>query len=972
MAADARSPAGSRARAFLRDLDPRNIEGPKLPLVVLGLTGTVATWDDLALGTLLPEIQAEFGLNLSFTVALSTLMGVVALAVAVPAGYLADRVKRVWLVRIGSLVANVGSLVQGLAPGLGVLVAGRVAGGIGAGITAPSSLPLMTDYFPPASRSRVFAFFFASGQLGVIVGPLLVGGIAAGFGWRPAVLAMAATATVVSLLTFLLREPPRGALERLDSGAPPEQAVLEQEPVRFGEAYRTMAAIPTIRRFWWATPFLVVGTSSAGILLQLYYAEVFVLGPGPRGVIASVTAAISLVALIAAGPLGDRILQRSPARLMTIAALMATYQALSFVGLALAPNLAVALAIGIPSQISSIVLGPAFLTAISTVVPVRMRGLGLQAQVPWQILGALLVLPAASFAGGLGLETGIAVFALPVLVGAAIIAPTAGTIERDMANARAAALADLEVAAHRGDPDAPLLVVRGLEAGYTGVPVLFGVDLDVGRGELVALVGTNGAGKSTLLNAVAGTLEPTAGAIFVDGRDVTRLAPHERVALDVMIMPGGKAVFPGLTVEENLRAASWGREEPVTDAEVAAVLDRFPPLQGRLASRAGELSGGQQQMVALGTALLSRPRLLLVDELSLGLAPAIVELLLDALRAMHAEGTTIVVVEQSLNVAAQIADRAVFMERGRVRFSGSIEELRGRGDLVRSVFLGGAGGGPARSHGEVDRTGTPALEVRDLTVAFGGNQVLDGVSLAAARGEVVGIIGPNGAGKTTLFDAVSGFVVPGPDVRLAGSVLLDGTPVDGAPPDRRARLGLARSFQTARLFAGMTVRETIATFFDARADHNPLTAALWLPGQRRSEARIASRVDGLVELLGLEAYADSFVGELSTGSRRIVDVACVLAAQPRVLLLDEPSTGLAQAETEALGPLVRRIVREAGCAVLMVEHDLPLVRRTADRIVALDLGRVLADGEPGAVLEDPAVLDAYLKASDAVLERSDA
>ncbi len=970
---EAPSSARARIRFFLSGLDPRAVEGPTFPLVVLGLIGTIAQWDDLALGALLPEIQTEFGLSLSFTLALSSVMGVVYLFVGLPGGYLADRIKRVWLVRVGGLIANLGSLVQGLAPGLGVLVGGRFVAGVGAGLTAPASLPLMTDYFPVRARSRAFAFFYASAQLGVIVGPLVVGAVAGLYGWRTAVLFMAALALGVTALSFLLREPPRGALERMDSGAPEELAVIEQAPVGFAEAYRTMAAIPTIRRFWFAIPFLHVATGATLILLQLYFAEVHLLGAATRGVIFSGTAALGLIGLLVLGPVGDRILQESPAKLMRIATLMAVAQGTSFLMLALAPNAPIAAIIGVPASITSIVLGPAFLTAISMVVPVRMRGLGLQAQVPWQILGSLLVLPMASYAETLGLDVGIAIFGIPMIIGAIIIAPTAGTIERDIANARKAAMADLEVEARRRDPDAPLLVVRGLEAGYTGVPVLFGTDLDVGQGELVALVGTNGAGKSTLLNVIAGTLEPSAGAIFLDGRDITRLAPHERVQLDIMIMPGGKAVFPGLTVEENLRAASWGRDEPVSDAELRAVVERFPALEDRLASRAGDLSGGQQQMVALGTALLAQPRLLLVDELSLGLAPAIVESLLDALRAMHADGTTIVVVEQSLNVAAQIAERAVFMERGRVRFTGPIEELRARGDLVRSIFLGGAeaGGGPARSRGvgpSADQE--PAVEVADLSVAFGGNAVLHQAALRAAPGEVVGIIGPNGAGKTTIFDVISGFVRPTPGVHVEGQIRLDGTLVDGLAPHERAAIGLARSFQSARLFPGMTVRETIATFFEKRADRNPAAAALWLPGQRRSEERIATRVDGLIELLGLEEYADSFVGELSTGSRRVVDVACVLAVQPRVLLLDEPSTGLAQAETEALGPLIRRIVREAGCAVLVIEHDLPLVRTVSDRLVALDLGRVIAEGDPATVLEHPDVLDAYLKASDAVLERS--
>jgi branched-chain amino acid transport system ATP-binding protein len=283
--------------------------------------------------------------------------------------------------------------------------------------------------------------------------------------------------------------------------------------------------------------------------------------------------------------------------------------------------------------------------------------------------------------------------------------------------------------------------------------------------------------------------------------------------------------------------------------------------------------------------------------------------------------------------------------------------------------MGGAGGGavggarkrrPAPS-GEAETS----LRCDAVGVSFGGVQALSDVSLEVCAGEVVGIIGPNGAGKTTLFDVLSGYLPP-----TRGSVHLGDRDVTALAPDARARLGLGRAFQNARLFPPLTVRENIAVALERRAVKSPLLAALWTPRVRRSERKLQARVDGFIELLGLTAYADKFVRELSTGTRRAVEVACQMAAEPKLLLLDEPSSGLAQAEVEALGPALNRIVRETGCGMLVIEHDLNLVTRVSDRIVAMDLGRVIATGEPAAVLREPAVLQSYLAASSDVIDRS--
>jgi branched-chain amino acid transport system ATP-binding protein len=268
----------------------------------------------------------------------------------------------------------------------------------------------------------------------------------------------------------------------------------------------------------------------------------------------------------------------------------------------------------------------------------------------------------------------------------------------------------------------------------------------------------------------------------------------------------------------------------------------------------------------------------------------------------------------------------------------------------------------------VDRPTAPALEVFDLAVRFGGIQAVGGVSMAIDPGEIVGIIGPNGAGKTTLFDLVSGFTRAD-----RGRVVLGGHDVTSASPDLRARAGLGRSFQDARLFPALTVEETIAVALDRWVQvKDPLNPALHLPAAFDSEQMVAARVNELIDLLHLETFRTKFVHELSTGSRRVLDLACVVAHRPSVVLLDEPSSGIAQRESEALAPLLLRLRDELGCSLLVIEHDMPLVTSVADRLIALDQGCLIASGPCDEVLHDPIVVSSYLGDDAAAIARSGA
>ncbi|HEU5085757.1 MAG TPA: ATP-binding cassette domain-containing protein [Acidimicrobiales bacterium] len=527
----------------------------------------------------------------------------------------------------------------------------------------------------------------------------------------------------------------------------------------------------------------------------------------------------------------------------------------------------------------------------------------------------------------------------------------------------------------------PILVCEGVEVAYGPVQILFGVDLAVERGEIVALLGTNGAGKSTLLKAVSQLVTPIGGRITFDGRDLTTAGPLAAAKAGIVQVPGGKATFPTLTVAEHFTMGTWlmRDEDPEqVRSRIDAVLERFPRIRERWSQQAGNLSGGEQQQLALGMAFVARPELLVIDELSLGLAPVVVEQLLDMVRAIHAEGTTIIVVEQSVNVALTIAERAYFMEKGEVRFEGPTAELLGRTDILRSVFLEGAGtsAGPAGAgppatpvaRPAISDVAGPVLVAEGLRKSFGGITAVDGAHFTLHEGEILGLIGPNGAGKTTIFDLVSGIL----DLD-AGTLTFAGADITSTSAHRRAQLGLGRSFQDARIFPSMTVAENIAFALERHLEHRDhVAAALSLPAIAQMEDDIAYSTNDLIELLHLGAFRDKFVSELSTGSRRIVDLAMALAHDPKVLLLDEPSSGVAQKETEALGPLLHRIKDETGCSLLIIEHDMPLMTAVCDRLVALELGAVVTAGPPDEVLADERVVSAYLGSDLDVINRSGA
>ena len=938
-----------------------------------------------AFNILTPNIRDAFHLTNAGILLIVAIAGAAALACTLPIAVLADRTNRVRIALVGALVGAAFSIGLGVAQGIIVATIMLVGISMGQAVIFPTHNSLLADYYPVPARPRIYSAHRSGISIGAIVGVLLGAGLASLFSWRAPFFVFAVPIVLVVAVGLRLREPPRGRHEQLELSeqmvasergepAPLADVVVDipvEPPPSLGEAWRTVWKIGVLRRIFIALPFLAAAIAGFTSLASLQYQETFHLDAVQRAYLIAPIQLFDLLGLAVGAVIATRLARRDIGlvfRMLAVASVVASGFAVLF---ALAPNVPLAFVGNAGIDFSLAIVGPGVLASLSLAIPSRVRSVGFS-------LGALFVLPGflvlpvvGALGDAVGFRYGLLILVPIFIIGGLIVSSAGGLMERDIQDVWTSMRTRTQMLVDRRAGQLPLLAVRELSVGYDGVVVLADVAIEVGEGEIVALVGTNGAGKSTLLRAIGGVVEADHGAIVFDGRDITHLPPDEIARLGVAQVPGGEGIFPNLRVDDNLRVAAWqGRRRGEHDADmIDEALAAFPLLASRRQERAANLSGGQQQMLALAMATITRPKLFLIDELSLGLSPLVVEQLLGAIESMRQAGTAILLVEQSMNVAVAVADRVYVMETGVVRFSGTADELAAHPELLWSVYVQKASdalAAPAPGPSTPNRDGRPEVEVRGLSLSFGGNNALHDVSLHADHGEIVGIIGPNGAGKTTLFDVVSGFLHAD-----AGRIELAGVDVTDRTASARARLGLGRSFQDSRLFSGLTVRDAVAVSLERFTDvRDPFNAVLRLPLQVRTEAAVMQRVDELLDLFGLDRYAESLVSELSTGSRRLVDLAAVVAHQPSVVLLDEPSSGVAQREVEAMVGLLRTVRDRLDATMLVVEHDIAFIAELADRVVAMDRGAVLTSGPPGDVLASPLVVEAFLGSNSLVLSRS--
>jgi ABC-type branched-subunit amino acid transport system ATPase component/MFS family permease len=952
------------------------------PLVVLFGLNAVDELGRYAFGVLLPNIRDDFGVSTQgiLTVVAFALIG--GLILALPIGFWADRFDRIHIIIIAGIVLGSFTVLTAFSVTIVMLAIARAGSELGRGFNDPVHNSLIPDFYDVGVRPRVYAVHRSANSVGQALGPLLGGIIAFYLGWRAPFFFFAIPTAIFVILAFRLREPVRGHHERRHMGASEEVIQTQEAPPSWAESWRIVWQVRTLRRIFAALPFLALGVVGLLTLASLFYEEIFGLNEVERGVVAAVTEPMQIIGFFIGIPIATRLLARDAGLVLKFLAVVTSVIAIAWLVFSQAPNLPVAIGSNLVISAALGLLAPGIYSVLSLAVPAKVRGFGFAVAALWVMPGLLLLPVIGGLADSYGIRTGL-LLAAPVFVVGGLILASAGTqVAGDIRRVWTAQAAQSEVAYDRRQGKVKLLLVRAVDVHYEGVQVLFGVDFEVDEGEIVALLGTNGAGKSTLLKAVSGLVEASGGAIIFDGRDMTHTPPDEIAGRGVTQVPGGQGVFPSLTVAENLRLAGWLQRHEHDEVKEATerVMGYFPVLRERLHEPAGNLSGGQQQMLTLGMAFIGRPRLLMIDELSLGLAPTVIAQLLDIVKALRDRGTTIILVEQSVNLALTLADEAYFMEKGEIRFHGPTAELLERPDVLRSVFLEGAGNAassrPRPNGGRAvvspDGQRQASLEVSDVSKRFGGVTALNDVSFTVGEAEILGFIGPNGAGKTTLFDVICGFLpADGGTIHLATD--RGSSDLTRKSAQARARLGLGRSFQDGRLFPALTVHETIAVALETHVKaRNPLAAGLHLPNVMLSERRVRNRVDELIEMVGLGAFRDKFVHELSTGTRRIVDLACVLAHEPAVLLLDEPSSGIAQREAEALAPLLTRVRDTLGATLLVIEHDLPLLTSIADRMLALDLGEVIAEGAPADVVRHPAVIASYLGTTESTVARSGA
>ena len=674
--------------------------GGYVMIFALLLVSMIETLDQVALQVLAPDIQRTLDVDKTTLQGLISLGGVVLVVATLPFAWLADRYVRTRILAAATFVwAAFMALTGFVTTGLQMAVA-RAGAGFGGSARIPISPALIADQYPIDVRTRMFAMENLGRPAGLVVGPFFVGAVAGWAGgvegWRWAMFAVAIPAVIVAIVLLFTREPERGRNE--------QEAILgrlldtsEDPPVRLSAAAARLRKVKSFRYLILGIGVLGFALVSVPVRLSFLLDETYHFDAYKRGWVLSLTYLPALLVIPFAGRMGDRLFRRDPRNSVRIfGVLVIGYGVFLTIGSqvsAIEPFI-VLVAIANACQLAAFTqVGP----TISAVVPYRMRAqafalIGFYIFLLGGFFGGLAV---AAIADDYGERTALLVVVPPAaLIGGLLVMSGSRFMKRDISLVVEELLDEQEeqrrVAAN--PEDVPVLQVHNLDVSYGPLQVLFDVNIEVKRGEVLALLGTNGAGKSTLLRSVSGLVLPDRGVVRMNGHTITLTDPELRVAMGMIQVPGGEALFPTQTVRENLNVWSWLIEDPTRRAErMDVVMSTFPVVRDRLDRRAGSLSGGEQQMLALSKAVMLEPELLLIDELSLGLAPLVVQQLLVVVEGLKAQGLTMVIVEQSVNVALAVADRAVFMERGHVRFEGPAQELLERGDLLRAVFLSGEG-----------------------------------------------------------------------------------------------------------------------------------------------------------------------------------------------------------------------------------------------------------------------------------------
>ncbi|MGO9560515.1 MAG: ATP-binding cassette domain-containing protein, partial [Acidimicrobiales bacterium] len=832
----------SDLRRAVLSIDPRRLTAPYpvSPLLVLMGFNACLLMSGALMGLQIVGIQNSYHAALAVLAAAAVQQIQLGFGFDFPVAVAANRGDPWRFAMIGALVFAMFAALLGVA-GLesntvilyfGVLLVISISGAL-----TSTQHGALARYYPAGVRTRAILAHRVVGVSAIALAAPVAFAFGTVLGWQAPFFALAGLAVLLAAIGgYVLpfgSEPPTGEVDTLGAHEAAES------PPTLAEATRVLFSVPSIKALYGALPFLSVAFLGIAYYTNLLYLNVFHQNGASRAMVLDVSSVGAALGVLAAALVLPLLLASNPSRAMKTVTGAAAVAFVAAVVLAVSPALVLSAAANIVFMAAAAWVVAGVYGVLSVALPMRLMTLGYAMSTLWFLLGVLLVGPmgviGSTLAVGVGVDFGYRasfwLFAPLLLMGTVALRRSGRYLSLDIERLHASVKADIEVRRDRAEGGGKLLVARGVEAGYDNVAVLFGIDFDIDDGEMVAVLGTNGAGKSTLAKTLCGLLVPTSGEVLFDGRPITTLDPNRIVKMGIVMVPGDRGIFPGITTSENLRLAAWlyAKDDAYVRESTRTLLEYFPALGRRLEVLAGNLSGGEQQMLSLAMAFVAQPRLLIIDELSLGLAPTVIESLLEIVKSINERGTAVILVEQSVNLALRMTSRAIFLEKGQVVYRGPTSELMEHEETVRAVLLGGARQSAdgtetteasegelvtSVSHVGADRhheatSGAQKTDVvlsaRGVTKRFGGVLAVNDVSLELYDGEILGLIGPNGAGKTTVFEIISGHLRSD-----AGNVTMNSTDITNWPAHRRAAFGLGRSFQAARLWPGLTLQETVS------------------------------------------------------------------------------------------------------------------------------------------------------------------
>jgi ABC-type branched-subunit amino acid transport system ATPase component/sugar phosphate permease len=687
-------------------LTRRLVAHSRWPLILLTAVYAINGSDQYLLPTVFPLLKQEFGLSDTALGVLSSSYLAIVTLLTVPFGTIADRFTRTRIIAWGTAAWGATMIWTGFARSYPSLVASRMALGAWDPCDNPTSQSLLADYYPRSQRSKVMSVYQTGQLIGVLLIPVAAA-MATRWGWRSAFFFFSLPAFVVAILAWHLPEPVRGEQDRREANLDGETRVPSPfDTMGAKQAYRRILSTPTFTASMISSALGSLFFGSVGTWAPTFFVRYHDLTVSQAATAISLLALGGLTGALLSGYIADRltysghrsarILVAAVSRILTFPLFYLAFTT-SNTPLMLVFFTVAALTLIAPQAVLNAaradVLHPSLRgrgTALDTVMQsVFAAGapvlLGVLADATTLRTGFLVLAPLSGLAGLILLVFGLPAYVRDERKVREVLVEEAAAVDPTGVAVRLAEAGDET----RRRDDRYLLEVEGVSFSYGSIRVLFDTTMRIPRGGCHALIGRNGVGKSTLLNNVAGVLEPEAGRILYDGIDLTGVPPEQRVKLGITLMAGGRSTFPSLSVHDNLWIGSYpfADDHRLQADRLDAVLEVFPQLKSRLHQTGGTLSGGEQQMMALGRALMAGPQLLLVDELSLGLAPVVTRSLLEVVARISDLGTTVVIVEQSVPVAMEVADTVFFMERGAVEDLGPAADLREE-QLVRMMMSG--------------------------------------------------------------------------------------------------------------------------------------------------------------------------------------------------------------------------------------------------------------------------------------------